>query len=62
MIDYRFRAKSLSNAPSWTKSNSNICTAKGDSFHFMNTKTYEQMEMSRDELAKPLFIWCPTPW
>jgi len=42
------------------KSNSNTSTTKATIFHFMNTKNYEQMQMSREELGESVYYLIPS--
>jgi elongation factor P len=34
--------------------------SEGDDFHFMNTKNYEQMQMSREELGETVYYLIPS--
>jgi len=59
MIDYRFRAEEFVERAILDEIEFEYLYSEGDSFHFMNTKTYEQMEMSRDELGETTFYLVP---
>src|SRR5258708_33816267 len=61
MIDYRFRAEEFVERAILDEIEFEYLYSEGDSFHFMNTKTYEQMEMSRDELGETTYYLGPTP-
>src|SRR6201984_1819280 len=52
MIDYRFRAEEFVERAILDEIEFEYLYNEGDTFHFMNSKTYEQMEMSRDELGE----------
>src|ERR1700693_3299646 len=59
MIDYRFRAEEFVERAILDEIEFEYLYSEGDRFHFMNTKTYEQMEMSRDELRETTFYLVP---
>src|SRR5260221_3211342 len=59
MIDYRFRAEEFVERAILDEIEFEYLYSEGDSFHFMNTKTYEQMEMSRDELGETTYYLVP---
>src|ERR1700687_1613780 len=49
-IDYRFRAEEFVDRAILDEVEFEYLYNEGDDFHFMNTKNYEQMQMSREEL------------
>jgi len=55
MIDYRFRAEEFVERAILDEIEFEYLYSEGDSFHFMSTKTYEQMEMSREELGETTY-------
>src|SRR5258707_9411246 len=59
MIDYRFRAEEFVERAILDEIEFEYLYNEGDSFHFMNTKTYEQMEMSREELGETTYYLVP---
>jgi len=59
MIDYRFRAEEFVERAILDEIEFEYLYSEGDSFHFMNTKTYEQMEMSREELGETTYYLVP---
>ena len=59
MIDYRFRAEEFVERAILDEIEFEFLYSEGDSFHFMNTKTYEQMEMSREELGETTYYLVP---
>src|SRR5439155_26416923 len=52
MIDYRFRAEEFGERAILDEIEFEYLYSEGDSFNFMNTKSYDQMEMSREELGE----------
>ena len=59
MIDYRFRAEEFVDRAILDEIEFEYLYSEGDDFHFMNTETYEQMQMSRDELGETVFYLVP---
>lgn len=59
MIDYRFRAEEFVDRAILDEIEFEYLYNEGDDFHFMNTETYEQMQMSRDELGETVFYLVP---
>lgn len=59
MIDYRFRAEEFVDRAILDEIEFEYLYCEGDDFHFMNTETYEQMQMSRDELGETVFYLIP---
>src|ERR1700693_5991118 len=55
MIDYRFRAEEFVERAILDEVEFEYLYSEGDEFHFMNTKNYEQMQMTRDELGETIF-------
>ncbi len=51
IIDYRFRLDEVE---------FEYLYSEGDDFHFMNTKNYEQMQMSREELGESVYYLIPS--
>ncbi len=52
MIDYRFRAEEFVDRAILDEIEFEYLYQEGDDFHFMNTQTYEQMQMTKDELGR----------
>jgi elongation factor P len=59
MIDYRFRAEEFVDRAILDEVEFEYLYSEGDEFHFMNTKNYEQMQMTRDELGETVFYLIP---
>jgi len=59
MIDYRFRAEEFVDRAILDEVEFEYLYNEGDDFHFMNTETYEQMQMSRDELGETVYYLIP---
>lgn len=59
MIDYRFRAEEFVDRAILDEIEFEYLYCEGDDFHFMNTETYEQMQMSRDELGETVYYLIP---
>src|SRR5438093_10662990 len=55
MIDYRFRAEEFVERAILDEIEFEFLYSEGDRFHFMNTKTYEQLEMSRQDLGETTY-------
>ena len=52
IIEYRFRAEEFVDRAILDEIEFEYLYKEGDDFHFMNTKTYEQMQMTKDELGE----------
>ena len=59
IIDYRFRAEEFVDRAILDEVEYEYLYHEGDEFHFMNTETYEQMQMSRDELGETVYYLVP---
>jgi elongation factor P len=59
MIDYRFRAEEFVDRAILDEVEFEYLYNEGDDFHFMNTETYEQMQMTRDELGETVYYLVP---
>jgi elongation factor P len=59
MIDYRFRAEEFVDRAILDEVEFEYLYNEGDDFHFMNTKTYEQMQLSREELGETVYYLVP---
>src|SRR6202521_915001 len=59
MIDYRFRAEEFVDRAILDEIEFEYLYKEGDEFHFMNTETYEQMQMTRDELGETVNYLIP---
>jgi elongation factor P len=59
MIDYRFRAEEFVDRAILDEVEFEYLYNEGDEFHFMNTQTYEQMQMTREELGETVFYLIP---
>jgi elongation factor P len=59
MIDYRFRAEEFVDRAILDEVEFEYLYNEGDDFHFMNTETYEQMQMTRDELGETIYYLVP---
>ena len=60
MIDYRFRAEEFVDRAILDEIEFEYLYSEGDDFHFMNTKNYEQMQMSREELGETVYYLIPS--
>src|SRR5580704_10635302 len=60
MIDYRFRAEEFVDRAILDEVEFEYLYNEGDDFHFMNTKNYEQMQMSREELGETVYYLIPS--
>ena len=56
MIDYRFRAEEFVDRAILDEVEFEYLYNEGDEFHFMNTQTYEQMQMTREELGETVLL------
>ncbi|MBZ5703350.1 MAG: elongation factor P [Acidobacteriia bacterium] len=59
IIDYRFRAEEFVDRAILDEIEFEYLYQEGDDFHFMNTETYEQMQMTRDELGESVYYLIP---
>src|SRR5213080_4739063 len=59
IIDYRFRAEEFVDRAILDEIEYEYLYSEGDDFHFMNTETYEQMQMSRKELGESVYYLVP---
>lgn len=59
MIDYRFRAEEFVDRAVLDEIEFEYLYNEGDEFHFMNTETFEQMQMTRDELGETVNYLIP---
>ena len=59
MIDYRFRAEEFVDRAILDEVEFEYLYNEGDEFHFMNTQTYEQMQMTREELGETVYYLIP---
>ena len=59
IIDYRFRAEEFVDRAILDEIEFEYLYSEGDDFHFMNTETYEQMQMTREELGETVFYLVP---
>ena len=59
MIDYRFRAEEFVERAILDEVEFEYLYNEGDEFHFMNTQTYEQMQMTREELGETVYYLIP---
>lgn len=57
--DYRFRAEEFVERAILDEVEFEYLYSEGDTFHFMNTKTYEQMQMSKEELGESVYYLIP---
>jgi translation elongation factor P/translation initiation factor 5A len=59
IIDYRFRAEEFVDRAILDEIEFEYLYSEGDDFHFMNTETYEQMQMTREELGETVYYLVP---
>jgi elongation factor P len=59
IIDYRFRAEEFVDRAILDEVKFEYLYNEGDDFHFMNTETYEQMHMTKDELGETVYYLIP---
>ena len=59
IIDYRFRAEEFVDRAIVDEIAFEYLYSEGDEFHFMNTETYEQMQMTREELGETVYYLVP---
>jgi elongation factor P len=60
IIDYRFRAEEFVERAILDEIEFEYLYNEGDDFHFMNTKNYEQMQMTREELGESVYYLIPS--
>ena len=59
IIDYRFRAEEFVDRAILDEVEFEYLYSEGDEYHFMNTQTYEQMQMTKDELGETVYYLIP---
>ena len=59
IIDYRFRAEEFVERAILHEVEFEYLYSEGDEYHFMNTQTYEQMQMTKDELGETVYYLIP---
>ncbi|HUL17275.1 MAG TPA: elongation factor P [Terriglobales bacterium] len=59
IIDYRFRAEEFLDRAILDEVEFEYLYKEGDEYHFMNTETYEQMQMNKDELGETVYYLIP---
>jgi elongation factor P len=59
IIDYRFRAEEFVERAILDEIEFEYLYKEGDSYHFMNTESYEQMQMSSEELGESVYYLIP---
>ena len=59
IIDYRFRAEEFVERAILDEIEFEYLYSEGDEYHFMNTETYEQMQMNKDELGETVYYLIP---
>jgi elongation factor P len=59
IIDYRFRAEEFVDRAILDEVEFEYLYNEGDDFHFMNTESYEQMQMTREELGETVYYLVP---
>jgi elongation factor P len=59
IIDYRFRAEEFVDRAILDDVEFEYLYHEGDEYHFMNTQTYEQMQMTKDELGETVYYLIP---
>jgi elongation factor P len=59
MMDYRFRAEEFVDRAILDEVEFEYLYSEADDFHFMNSETYEQMQMTRDELGETVYYLIP---
>jgi elongation factor P len=59
MIDYRFRAEEFIERAILDEIEFEYLYQEGDEYHFMNTTTYEQMQMNKEELGETVYYLVP---
>ena len=59
IIDYRFRAEEFIDRAILDEVEFEYLYSDGDNFHFMNTQTYEQMHLTREQLGETVYYLIP---
>ena len=59
IIDYRFRAEEFVDRAILDEVEFEYLYSEDDEYHFMNTKTYEQMQMTKNELGETVYYLIP---
>jgi len=59
IIDYRFRAEEFVDRAILDEIEFEYLYSEGDDFHFMNTESYEQIQMTREELGETVYYLVP---
>ncbi len=59
IIEYRFRAEEFVDRAILDEIEFEYLYHEGDDYHFMNTKTYEQMQMTKEELGETVNYLIP---
>jgi elongation factor P len=59
IIDYRFRAEEFVDRAILDEVEFEYLYNEGDEFHFMNTETYEQMHLTREQLGETVYYLIP---
>jgi elongation factor P len=59
MIDYRFRAEEFVDRAILDEIEFEFLYHEGNEYHFMNTQTYEQMQMTKEELGETVYYLIP---
>ena len=59
IIDYRFRAEEFVDRAILDEIEYEYLYKEGDDFHFMNTETYEQMHLTREQLGETVYYLIP---
>src|SRR5260370_23060756 len=59
IIDYRFRAEEFIDRAILDEIEYEYLYNEGDAFHFMNTETYEQMHLTREQLGETVYYFIP---
>ena len=59
IIDYRFRAEEFIERAILDEVEFEYLYNDGDNFHFMNTQTYEQMHLTREQLGETVYYLIP---
>jgi elongation factor P len=59
IIDYRFRAEEFVERAILDEVEFEYLYSEGEEFHFMNTQTYEQMQMTKEELGETMYYLIP---
>ena len=59
LVDYRFRAEEFVERAILDEVEFEYLYNEGDEFHFMNSETFEQMQMTREELGETVYYLIP---